>query len=114
MEAKYGPGDVGGGRITWRTDDLEARAVDKLKSYDALGLVVEDPRTRRQVDAAREAKAPPRQGGNPMIKQVIDPQQKDHPAIRSDGSTVDAVIRAQGGTASPPPPSPPPAAPKEK
>jgi hypothetical protein len=113
VEAKYGPGEVDGGRITWRTDDLEARAVDKLKSYDALALVVEDPRVRRQVEAAREAKAPPRQGGNPMIKQVIDADQKDHPTIRSDGSTVDAVIRAQGGTP-PPPPAPAPAPPKEK
>ena len=103
MEAKYGPGDVEGGKITWRTDDLEARAVDKLKSYDALALVIEDPRVRRQVDAVRAAKAPPRHEGNPMIKEVIDPEQKDHPSVKADSTTVDTVIRAQGG--SPPPPN---------
>jgi hypothetical protein len=102
MESKYGPGEVEGGRITWRSDDFEARAVDKLKSYDALALVVEDPRVRRQVDAAREAKAPPRRQSNTMIQSVIDPDNKDHPSVKADSTTVDTVIRAQGGSATPP------------
>ena len=108
MEGKYGPGDVEGGRISWRTDDLEARAIDKLKSYDALGLVVEDPRVRRQVDAVRVAKAPPRSAGNPMIKSVIDADHKDHPDVRANSHTVDEVIKAQGGDASQPAAPPPP------
>ena len=111
MEGKYGPGDVEGGRITWHTDDLEARAIDKLKSYDALGLVIEDPRIRRQVDTVRVAKAPPRSQGNPMIRSVIDADHKDHPDVRANSHTVDEVIKAQGGDASapvtPPPPAPP-------
>src|SRR5262245_66672735 len=41
MEGKYGPGDVEGGRITWRTTEFDVRALDKLKSYDALALVIE-------------------------------------------------------------------------
>ncbi|HEX8106565.1 MAG TPA: hypothetical protein VF516_02505 [Kofleriaceae bacterium] len=103
MEAKYGPGEVAGGKITWRTDDFEARAIDKLKTYDALALAVEDPRARRQIDAVREAKAPPRREGNTMIQSVIDTGSKDHPSAKADSSTVDAVIRAQGS--SPPPPN---------
>lgn len=101
MEAKYGPGDVEGGKITWHTDEFEARAIDKLRSYDALALVIEDARVRRKVDAVRVAKAPPRSEGNPMIKAVVDPEQKDHPDVRANSNTVDEVIRAQGG---PPPP----------
>jgi hypothetical protein len=100
MESKYGPGEIEGGRITWRTDELEARAVDKLKSYDALALVIEDPKVRRQVDAMRVAKAPPKSHGNPMIRGVID-EGKDKPTVKADSSTVDAVIRAQGGDAAP-------------
>ncbi|HEX3758796.1 MAG TPA: hypothetical protein VHW23_08830 [Kofleriaceae bacterium] len=102
MERIYGPGDVEGGKITWRTDGFDARAVDKLKSYGALAQVVEDPRVRRQVEAVRQAKAPPRHETNSMIKAVIDSDNKDHPSVKADSSTVDAVIRAQGGSAPPP------------
>jgi hypothetical protein len=102
MEEKYGPGEIEAGRITWRTDTFDARAVDKLKTYGALAQVVEDPRMRRQLEAVREAKAPPRHQGNTMIESVIDTG-KDHPSVKSDSSTVDTVIRAQGGSAPPPP-----------
>ena len=112
MEDKYGPGDVAAGKITWRTDDLEARAVDKLKSYDALALVVEDPRVRPRVDAAREAKAPPRKETSSVIKAVVDPEHKDHPDVKPTSATVDEVLKAQG--AAPPPNSPPPSNPPPK
>jgi len=102
MEAKYGPGEVEDGKITWRTDDLEARAIDKLKNYDALALVVEDPRIRRQVDAMRAAKAPPRREPNSLIRAVVDPEQKDHPDVRANSDAVDRVIRAQGEPTPPP------------
>jgi hypothetical protein len=101
METKYGPGDLDDGRITWRTDELEARAVDKLKSYDALALVVEDPRVRPRVDAERKAKAPPKHETPTVIKSVIDTDHKDHPDVKANSDTVDTVIRAQGD---PPPP----------
>ena len=102
MERTYGPGEVEGGRITWRTDAFDARAVDKLKSYGALAKVIEDPRVRAQVEAVRQTKAPPRHQGNTMIQSVID-DGKEHPSVKADSTTVDSVIRAQGGT---PPPSP--------
>jgi hypothetical protein len=98
MEGKYGAGDVEDGKITWRTEELDVRAVDKLKSYDALALVIEDPRVRRQVDATREAKAPPRRETNSVIKAVIDTNHSDHPDVKANNNAVDDVIRAQGGT----------------
>jgi len=101
METKYGAGDVDGGKITWRTPELEVRAIDKLKSYDALALTIEDPRARKELDAVREAKAPPRQETNPMLKAVIDTDHSDHPDVKSNGNAVDDVIRAQGGTPKP-------------
>ncbi|HEY6178521.1 MAG TPA: hypothetical protein VIX73_28910 [Kofleriaceae bacterium] len=112
MERQYGPGEIDVARITWRTDDFEVRALDKLKTYDALALVIESPRVRKAVEAVRVAKAPPRRGGNPMLKAVVDPENKDHPSTRADSSTVDTVIRAQGGSAPPdkaPPDKAPPA-----
>jgi len=99
MENKYGPGDVEPGRITWRTPEFDVRAVDKLKTYDALALVIEDPRVRTQVVAVREAKAPPKQSGNNVIKAVIDPNQTEHPDVKANNDAIDAVIRAQGSAA---------------
>jgi len=101
MEGKYGPGEVDTGRLSWHTDDLDARAIDKLKSYDALALVIEDPRVRRQIDAAREAKAPPRHETSSVIKAVVDADGKDHPNVKPSSETVDTVLRAQGDA--PPP-----------
>jgi hypothetical protein len=98
MEAKYGPGEIENRKITWRTSEFEARAVDKLKSYDALGLVIEDPAARKRLDAVRVAKAPPKSTGNAVIKAVIDVDHNDHPDVKSNSNAVDAVIRAQGGT----------------
>jgi hypothetical protein len=101
MEGKYGPGDLEDGRIGWHTDEFDARATDKLKSYDALALVIEDPRVRPQVDAARAAKAPPRHETPSVIKQVIDTDHKDRPDVKANSDTVDSVIRAQGNSAPP-------------
>jgi hypothetical protein len=98
METKYGAGEVDEGKITWRTPEFEVRAIDKLKSYDALALSIEDPRARKELDAVRAAKAPPSQEGNPMLKAVIDTDHSDHPDVKSNGNAVDDVIRAQGGT----------------
>ena len=102
MEGKYGAGDVEGGRITWRTAEFDVRALDKLKSYDALALVIEDPRAKKEIVALRESKAPPPKDTNPVIKAVIDPKHTDHPDVKQNSNAVDEVIKAQGG---PPPKS---------
>jgi hypothetical protein len=102
MESKYGAGEVEPGRITWRTAEFDVRALDKLKSYDALALVIEDPHAKKEIVALREAKAPPPKGINPVIKAVIDPKRTDHPDVRQNSNAVDEVIKAQG---SPPPKS---------
>jgi hypothetical protein len=98
MEGKYGPGDVEGGKITWRTPEFEVRAIDKLKSYDALALAIEDPRVKKDLVALREAKAPPPKETSPVIKAVIDPKHTDHPDVKQNSNAVDDVIRAQGGS----------------
>jgi len=98
MEGKYGPGEVDRGTITWRTPEFEVRAVDKLKSYDALGLAIEDPAVRKRLEAVRVAKAPPKNTGNAVIRAVIDVDHNDHPDVKANSNAVDAVIRAQGGT----------------
>jgi hypothetical protein len=98
MEAKYGPGDVGNGVIAWHAGEFDVRAVDKLKTYDALALVIEDPKVRAEVEATRVAKAAPKHETPSVIKAVIDPDRKDHPDVKANSDAVDSVIKAQGGT----------------
>ncbi len=97
MTAQYGPGDVEPGTITWTMPKLEVRAVDKLRTYDAIGLVLEDPSVRKDLYALREAKAPPKRETSATIKAVIDPENKDKPDVKQNSNAVDAVIKAQGG-----------------
>jgi hypothetical protein len=99
MEAKYGPGetDVASGQISWHAGEFDARAVDRLKDYDAIGIAIEDPKVRTEVLAEREQHAPPKKETPAVIKAVLDTDGKDHPDVKSNGGAVDAVIQAQGG-----------------
>ena len=101
MTGKYGPGDIEPGKITWSAGEFHVHALDKLKTYGALALVIEDPREKRELVALRESKAPPKAETSPVIKAVIDPEGKDKPNVKGDTSAVDAVIKAQGGEPEP-------------
>lgn len=97
MQGQYGAGDVEPGLITWRTDEFHVRAVDKLKTYDALAIVIEDPRVKQPLLALRESKAPPKRETSAVIKAVIDVEQTDKPDVKQNSNAVEAVIKAQGG-----------------
>jgi hypothetical protein len=97
MEGQFGKGGVDGGTISWRAGDFDARAVDRLKDYGALGLVVEDPRVRTDVLALRDQHKTAPHETSAVIKSVIDTNNSDHPDIKANGGAVDAVIQAQGG-----------------
>jgi len=99
MTGQFGPGDVEGSTITWTTPTLEVRAVDKLKTYDAIGLALEDPSVKKDLLALRETKAPPKKGTSSVINAVVDKDNSDHPDIKGNSGAVDAVINAQGGKA---------------
>lgn len=93
MENQYGKGLIDGGSIKWRAGEFDARAVDRLKDYGALGLVVEDPKVRNELVAAREAIAPKKAETPSVIKAVIDPEGKDRPDVKSNSGAVEAVIQ---------------------
>lgn len=97
MESQYGKGAVDGGTIAWRAGEFDVRAIDRLKDYGALGLVLEEPRTRGEVVALRQSKAPAAKETPAVIKAVIDPDGKDKPDVKSNSGAVEAVIQAQGG-----------------
>jgi hypothetical protein len=97
MQGQYGRGDVAPGLITWRTDEFHVRAVDKLRTYDALALAIEDPRVKRDLVAIREAKAPPKKETSAVIKAVIETDKDDTPEVKQNSGAVDAVLKAHGG-----------------
>ena len=97
MESQYGAGLVDGGTISWRAGEFDARAIDRLKDYGALGLVVEDPKVKTELVAAREAIAPKKAETPSVIKAIIDPEGKDHPDVKSNSGAVEAVIQSNGG-----------------
>ncbi len=98
MEKQYGAGDVDVGVIGWHTDEFDARAVDKLKTYGALGLAIEDNTKSKEILALRAEKAPKVQDTSAVIKSVVDVNGSDHPDVKQNGNAVDAVIQSNGGT----------------
>ena len=96
MTSQYGAGDVEADRITWRTPEFEVRAIDKLKAYGAVALVIEDPRVKKELVAIRESKAPPKQDTNPVIKAIVDTDGSSKPDVKNN-TAVDAVIQQHGG-----------------
>jgi hypothetical protein len=101
MQGQYGAGDVEPGLITWRTDEFHVRAVDKLRTYDALALVIEDPRVKQALGPIREAKAPPKKETSAVIKAVIDADKSDKPDVKQNSNAVDDVLKAHGGGGTP-------------
>ena len=97
MEGQYGKGGIDGGTISWRAGEFDARAVDRLKDYGALGLAVEDPKVRNELVSAREAVAPKKAETPSVIKAVIDTEGKDHPDVKSNSGAVEAVIQGNAG-----------------
>lgn len=97
MEGQYGKGAVEGGTISWRAGEFDARAVDKLKDYGALGLALEDAKVKGEIVALRESKAPKKKETPAVIKAVLDSDGKDHPDVKSNSGAVEGVIQAQGG-----------------
>lgn len=108
MEGQYGRGAVDGGTIRWRAGEFDARAVDRLKDYGALGFVLEDPKVRAEVVALQQRNKTPERGTSPIIEAVIDKDPKEHPDLKANSGAVDAVIQAHGGSGgSSPSPAPP-------
>ena len=96
MQTQFGPALVEPGVLTWVASDFKARAVDKLKAYDALGLTLEDPSVEKDIVALREAKAPPKKQMSAVIRAVVD-DKHEQADTKVNSNAVDAVIKAQGG-----------------
>jgi hypothetical protein len=94
MEGRYGGGEVEEGRITWRAGEFEVRALDKLRTYSALCLVIYNPTVAKELEAKRTDSAPPATSSSGIIDAVID-DGNSRPDIRVNGDTVEAVKNAK-------------------
>lgn len=94
MEGRYGAGDVDGGKITWRAGEFEVRAVDKLRTYSALCLVIYSPSVATDLESKRKDKAQPPKKTSPIINAVIDTGDTP-PDIKANADTVEAVKNAK-------------------
>ncbi len=97
MQGAYGNGLVEANTITWVTTDSTIRAVDKLKQLSALGVVLEESATVKELVAIREERAPKKDQGSSIIKAVVDTDGTDSPDVKQNSNAVDSVIKAQGG-----------------
>jgi hypothetical protein len=97
MEGQYGKGGVDGGTIAWRAGEFDARAIDKLKDYGALGLALEDVNVKKELIALRESKAPPKKETPAVIKAVLDADGKEKLDVKANAGAVEGVIQASGG-----------------
>ncbi len=95
MTGKYGPGLVEAGRITWDTADFSAQAIDKLREYDALCLVIWDSKRMQSLVAMRTERAPAKKEMNGVVKSVLDKDDTKPPVDLNKG-TVDQVISGAG------------------
>ena len=102
MAKVYGVGIMGAGNISAAYlrlaplfKNLEVRAIDKLKTYDAIGLSLEDPVVKKPLLALRVTKAPPKKETNSIIKAVLDTDKTDKPDVKANSNAVDSVIKAQ-------------------
>jgi hypothetical protein len=96
LEGRYGPAFVEEQAMGWETGDFHVRAVDKLRSYDALALIIWSPKTMSSLAQLRKDKAPPAAQQDGVIKAVLD-KGDQKPGLDENKGTVDAVIKAQGG-----------------
>ncbi len=72
MFARFGEGDIDAGRIAWQAGEFNLYAVDKLKNYDAIGLVIADPVASKSLEGVRASKAVAKAGPSAITKAVLD------------------------------------------
>ena len=88
--------------ITWRAGDFDARAIDKLKSYDALCMSLEDPAVSKDMSSRCGVEEGAGQEGDELDHQVGDRpifKGDDHPDTKQNANAVDAVLNADGASA---------------
>lgn len=98
MTSLYGPGAIEPGRITWDTSGFTAQAIDRLREYDALCLVIWDKKQGQQLASLRKERAPAQKEMSGVVKSVLDSGDSKVPVDLNKG-TVDQVINStQKGT----------------
>jgi hypothetical protein len=104
MEGRFGAGMVDPTGEEWATSDIDVKAVDRLRFYDAFCLVVTDPKRAKEVDVTRAEHAPPPKQEDAIMKTVISKDPGDKPSLDENKDAVDAIIG--NGSSKKPKPAP--------
>jgi hypothetical protein len=94
MESNFGPGLVEPGRLTWEAGDFHVAALDRLRQYDALCLVIWDPTVMTSLAALRAERAPKKAPQDNVMKQVLDGGGKE-PSLDENKGAIDDLIKRQ-------------------
>jgi hypothetical protein len=97
MEGRFGPGMVDASGEEWATSELDVKAIDRLRFYDAFCLVVTDPKRAREVEATRKEHAPPPPKQDAIMNTVLQKDPGDKPSLDENKNAVDAIIGGGGG-----------------
>ncbi len=92
MEGRFGAGMVDATGEEWATSDLDVKALDRLRFYDAFCLVVTDPKQAKTVASTRVEKAPPPPKDDAIMKTVLQKDPSDKPSLDENKDAVDAII----------------------
>ena len=95
MEGRFGKGKEETGKITWRTEAFEVKAIDKIQFYDTFGLVIADARVQAAVVQARADKAEPKATDNNILKSVTEKGADDKPSLDDNKDVLKDVIKDQ-------------------
>jgi hypothetical protein len=104
MEGRFGAGGIDPTGEQWTTSDLDVKAIDRLRFYDAFCLVVWDPRRAKEVEATRAEHAPPPPKQDAIMNTVLQKDPGDKPSLDENKDAVDAIIGG-GGSKKPKPKS---------
>jgi hypothetical protein len=97
MEGRFGPGMVDPTGEEWATGDIDVKALDRLRFYDAFCLSVADPKRQKAVEATRAEHAPPPKDDDAIMKTVISKDPNDKPSLDENKDAVDSIIGNGGG-----------------
>lgn len=92
MIGKYGDAELAAGKMLWRAGEFEVTAIDRLKGYNALCMVIAETSTERMLADKRKSMAAPAQGPSAVTKAVLD-DGTEKLDVTSNSGAVDAVLQ---------------------
>lgn len=92
MEKRFGRGIVHDTGLSWKLRDIHVDALDKLRFYNSLCLVIANPRRAKLVAQLRADNTKKGSKYNSVIRSVIEDVDDGGPDLDEGGGTIDRLI----------------------